>query len=169
MPPRRRQQPPPTIRLSWFTARRCWATLRHEADHYDRQHLKAFCHQLPLHKIPYWGPIRRVFVRGHYSGSYFSASLCQLLALDYVPHRVRVPIPEDHFPHECRFCPDTNGVQPPFHYVSREQRAHGRPQREEARCHAVDNYTLSNNSSWLGRENGYTGPSLEEFTFNDDK
>ncbi len=155
--------------MSWFTARRRWATLHHEADHYDRRCLEAFHRQLRLHEIPYWGPTRRVFVRGHYSGSYFPASLRQLLALDYVPRQVRVPIPADHFPHKCRFCPDTNGVQPPFHYVPRERQACGRPQREEARCHAIDNYMLSNNSSWLGRENGYTGPSSEEFTSDNDK
>ncbi len=169
MPPQRRRQQPPTIRLSWFTAQRRWATLRHKADHYDCRRLEAFRRQLRLHKISYWGPTRRVFVRGLYSGSYFPASLCQLLAIDYVPQRVRVPISADHFPHECRFCPDTNGVQPPFYYVPHEQRARSRPRREEARHHAVDYYTLSDNSSWLGRENGYTGPSSEEFTSNDDK
>jgi hypothetical protein len=169
MPPQRQRQQPLTIRLSWFTARRRWATLCREADHYDCRRLEAFRRQLRLHKIPYWGPTRRVFMRGHYSGSYFPASLRQLLALDYVPQRVQVPIPTDHFPHKCRLCPDTNGVQPPFHYVPREQWARGRPQREEARRHAVNNYTLSNDSSWLGRENGYTGPSLEEFTSNNDE
>ncbi len=148
---------PPTIRLSWLTARRRWATIRHDADDYDCQRLEAFHRQLRLHKIPYWGPSHRIFVRGHYSGRYFPASLCQLLALEYIPRRVRVPA--DYFPHKCNFCPDTDGVQPPFLYVPHKQRAPGQPQREEAGRHAVNDNTLSNESTCVGRVNGYTWPS----------
>ncbi len=123
MPPRQQLQQPPTIRLSWLTAQRRWATIRHDADDYDRRRQEAFRHQLQLHEISYWGPSYRMFVRGHYSGRYHLASLRQLLALEYVPQRVRVPT--DYFPHECIFCPDTNGVQLPFLYVPCKQQAPG--------------------------------------------
>ncbi len=162
MPRQRQHRQPPPIRLSWFSARRRWATIYHGADNYERRHLEAFCRQLRLHKIPYWGPSYRVFVRGHHSGRYFPASLCQLLELKYVPRKVRVST--DYSPHECIFCMVTDRVQPPFLYIPHERRAPGQPRREEAGQHAVYDDTLTDNSSWLGRENGYTRPSLDEFT-----
>ncbi len=102
MPPRQRHRQPPPIWLSRFSARRCWATLRYDADAYERRQLEAFRRHLRLHDIPYFGPSHRIFVRGRYSGQYFPASLRSLLMLEYVPRRVHVPT--DWLPHKCQFC-----------------------------------------------------------------
>jgi hypothetical protein len=159
MPPCQRRQQPLTIQLSWLTAQRRWATSRHDSDDYDCRRLEAFRHQLQLHEIPYWGASFRVFVRRHYSGSYHSTTLCQLVELNYVPRRVRVPIPADYFPHECTFCPDTDGVQPPFRYVPCKLRARGRPRRDEASRQNLEEESLGNESMGVGRGNRDSWPS----------
>jgi hypothetical protein len=55
--------------------------------------------------------------RGHYSGRYHSASLRQLLVLEYVLQRVRVPT--DYFPHECIFFAQTPTEYNRFSSMSR--------------------------------------------------
>jgi hypothetical protein len=114
MPPRRTHELP-TIKLSWFSARRRWATIRQDANEYECQRLDAFRRHLRLHEIPYFGPAHRVFVLGPHLGLYFSTFLRSLLELKYVPRKVRVPTP--WLPLYCHFCADIGGTQRPFEYV----------------------------------------------------
>jgi hypothetical protein len=136
MPPRCNRQLP-TIKLSWFSARRRWATIHQDADEYDCHHLDAFCCHLRLHKIPQFGPDHRVFVLGPHSRLYFSASLCSLMELEYVPRKVRVPMP--WLPHYCHFCVDIGGTRRPFEYVQEFECLPGRPRWEDITPNIIDN------------------------------
>ena len=148
--PRRQpsQRPPPSHQLSWWTARRCWATLRGDSDEYDCRCLEAFRRQIRLHEIPYWGASHQVLFRGRHSNLYIWALFRQLLALDYVPLQVVVPVPcHCHLPHMCGFCLSTGGVQPPFHYIFLERQNRGRLQGEIASCFIANDGSASDASS----------------------
>jgi hypothetical protein len=98
------------------------------------------------------------FVRGRYSGQYFPASLCSLPTLEYVPCRVCVPT--DRLLHKCQFCWEIDGVQPPFLYVLDVRRTRGQPSWEEAGRHAIDDDSTDEETTGVGRDNGYsTWPS----------
>jgi hypothetical protein len=141
MPPRRNRQLP-MIKLSWFSARRHWATIHQDADEFDHQRLDAFFCHLRLQEVPYFGPAHRVFVLGPHSQLCFSASLCSLLELEYVPRKVRVPTP--WLPHYCHFCANIGGTRKPFKYVQEFQHPPGRPRREDITLNII-NEDLSDN------------------------
>ena len=133
MPPRRNRQPH-AHNLSWFSAHRCWATIRSvlEINAHDRPLLERFRHHVRVHDIPFFHPSHQVFVLGPHLRQYFRTSLRSLLTLDYVPRKIKIST--FHVPHDCHFCPEVNRLgsihQRPFEYILAILRSRGRPRRE---------------------------------------